>query len=175
MTALPHNNTAIFYVDYSTILTGHTAEVRANGGLSPSAFGTFFDAVMGHLSSSLFPVTINLVRWSAASSSVSNPVTTGIEGNVYGSGAGDANSVPAFLNFIGRSSGGRRVRMAIYGYKNAFSTFRLTPAESSGVGDTITELNALSNGALAIDGLKPTWYSYANVGFSAYWLRAVRA
>jgi hypothetical protein len=120
-------------------------------------------------------LTVNTVRFAAAGSNVSNPVTTGFEGTSYGSGAGTVDSVPAFVNFIGRSSGGRRVRLAVFGYKNAFSTFRLHSTEDTHIADCITDLNGLANGALAIDGIKPTWYPYANVGFSAYWIRAVRA
>lgn len=175
MAPLPHDNTAIYYVDYSTVAQNHTLEVRANGGLSPAAFATWFDIFIAHLAADLFTWTLNVVRWSAAGSTVSSPVTTGLEGNVYGSGAGTVDSVPAFVNFVGRSSGGRRVRLAVFGYKNAFSTFRLTTAEDTHIGDAVTDLNSVSNGALAIDGLKPVWYPYANVGFSAYWIRNVRA
>lgn len=175
MAPLPHNNTAIFYVDYTTCGRDHTVEVRANGGLSPAAFGTWFNTFVGHLSTDLLTWTINQVRWSALGSDVSNPVVTGIEGTTRGTGAGTPDSVPAFLNFVGRSSGGRRVRLAIYGYKNQFSTFRLTPTEDTHIGEAVLDLNTVLNGALAIDGLKPVWYPYANVGFSAYWIRAVRA
>lgn len=174
MAPLPHNNTAIFYVDYTVINVQHTFELRATGGLSPASLGTFLNTFLGHLSADILSLTVNLVRFAAAGSNVSNPVTTGIEGTVYGSGAGTPDSVPAFLNFIGRSTGGRRVRLAVFGYKTNFSNFRLLNSEDTHVADAVGDLNGLANGALAIDGIKPVWYPYANVGFSAYWIRQVR-
>jgi len=175
MAPLPHNNTAIYYVDYSVDGQEHTFEVRFNGAVSPSAFGSHINGFLGPLAALLDEVTINVVRFQAEGSDVSNPVVAGIEGNTYGTGTGGPDNVPRFLNFVGRSSGGRRVRLAVFGYKGANSVWRLTSTESTDISDAVDVLNGTSGTFIAIDGIDAIWYPYANIGYNAYWQRKERA
>lgn len=175
MTVTSPDNTPRYYVDYVCLATNHTAIVRAAAPLSPSAFGALYGTFLTASGNLFFSSQVTLVRWSAAGSNVTNPVTTGIEGTTYGTGTGTADSVPVSLNFIGRSSGGKRVRIEIFSYSGPFSTFRLTGVESPAVQNMVNTMNGSSNGFLSIDGLKPLWYSYANVSVNAYWQRAKRA
>ena len=78
------------------------------------------------------------------------------------------------LNFVGRSSTGRRARWAIFGYKNAYSEFRLTSAESADIATVVDALDASPTRFLAIDGNLPTWYPYANVKAWDYWVGEAR-
>jgi hypothetical protein len=94
---------------------------------------------------------------------------------VYGIVGGTVDSVPVALNFIGRSPGGRRVRLELFSYGGGLSTYRLTSAESTPVLNAIAILNGTAGTFQAIDGLDPVWYPYANVLVNAYWQRAVRA
>lgn len=174
MAPLPHNNTALYYVDYSTGTVGHTFEVRSDGAFSPASFGTWCDAFLTQVSALTCQITVNVVRFQADGANVSNPVTTGIEGNTYGSGAGALDQFASSLNFVGRSSGGRRVKLSVFGYDNAFGDFRLTAAESINVSDAVDILNGTAGIALAIDQVAPTWYPYANISVNAYWQKELR-
>jgi len=175
MAPLPHNNTAIYYLDYTVDAREHTLEVRFDGAVSPAAFGASIGGLFVDNLANLDLLTVLGVRHQVQGSNVSNPVTSGIEGNTYGSGVAGADNVPKYINFIGRSSGGRRVRMMIFGYKGAISTWRLTTAENAGVSAGVARMNAASGLYLAIDAVEPLWYPYANVGFNAYWQRKARA
>jgi len=175
MTPLPHNNTAIYYVDYSTVFREHTLEVRANAATSPSLFGSLMDGFFSSIATILYPLTVNTVRFQAIGTNVSNPVITGIEGNLYGTGVPTTDNVPIALNFVGRSTGGRRVRLMVFGFSGGFSGYRLTTGESNPILVATTVLNGEANAFLAIDGVAPVWYPYANVLANAYWQRQVRA
>jgi hypothetical protein len=175
MAPLPHNSTPIYFLDYTTVATNHTLEVRAAASVSPATFGSIMDAFLTFLSPLLLTLTVNGARFQAAGQTVSNPVTITIAGNTYGSGVASSDSVPYCLNFIGRSTGGRRVRLMVFGYKGLVTTYRLTSAESADIANCVNTLNNTANCFQSIDGLDPIWYPYANVMYNAYWQRAVRA
>lgn len=175
MAPLPHNNTPIYFVDYSVGGETHTMEVRAAAPVSPSTFGTNMNAFLDAIDALFNQITILGVRFQAAGTNFSNPVVTGIEGNVYGSGAGTDDQVPIALNFVGRSSGGRRVRLMVFGFKFGLSGYRLSSVESPEVASGVALLNSTPNMFLAIDGVDPVWYPYANSLVNAYWQRKVRA
>jgi hypothetical protein len=59
---------------------------------------------------------IDEVQFAASGSNIFNPVVTGIEGNSYGSGGVSAPNAAFFLSFVGRTSGGRRARLFVFGY-----------------------------------------------------------
>ena len=175
MAALPHNNTAIYYFDYTESGREHTAEMRFDGGVSPAAAGAQFTGMLIDCLTLLRAMTLLTVRHQVSGSNVAFPVVTGYEGTTYGSGAGTVDNAPQYMDFVGRSSGGRRVRLAIFGYKGPISTWRLTSAESAPINTAVARLNAAAGMFLAIDGIKPLWYPYVNVGYNAYWQRKVRA
>lgn len=175
MAPLPHNNTALYYVDYATGSIEHTFEVRYNGAVSPVALGTSIDNFLNAVSELTCALTVNRVRSQAEGSIFSFPVTTGIEGNVYGTGAGAPDQFASSLNFVGRSPGGRRVKLSVFGFDQSFGDFRLTTGDSIPVDDAVTVLQTAAGLYLAIDGLDPVWYPYANVSVNAYWQRNLRA
>lgn len=175
MAPLPPESTARYFMDYQTVLTNHTMEIRATGVHSPAALGTFMGTFLTTLTPLLLTLTVQGFRFAALGSNVSNPVLTGIEGNVYGTGVASSDSVPYCLNFVGRSPLGRRVRAMLFGYKAAISTFRLTGAESAPIATATAQLNGSTTLFQAIDGGDPVWKEYANIMYNAYWQRAVRA
>lgn len=175
MPALPPSNTLRYFCDYSVGNVGHTAQVRATAVASPAYIGSLFNNLFTSMGPQLAALTINLVRVALQGSDVTNPIVTGIEGNTYGAGVGSTFHQATSVNFIGRSSTGKRTRFSIFGYDSASSDFRLTTAESTEVSQTVAFLNGAVNAALAIDGTKPTWYPYANVSYNAYWQQELRA
>lgn len=174
MAPLPPESTARYFFDYTSVFEDHTFVVRHNGIISPASAGASVATFLGALASIFFPITITTVRSAASGSTISFPVTTGIEGTSYGSGIATSNDAPRELNFIGRSSGGRRVRLGLFGYKDAISDYRVTTGESTPVNNAVNHLNASVGLFLAIDGVEPTWYPYANMLYNAYWQRAIR-
>lgn len=175
MAPLPPESTARYFVDYATCGEEHTMEIRATAVVSPATFGTILNNYLLNIQALIFPLTVNIVRFAATGSTISNPVTTGMEGQVRGAGTPTVDNVPIALNFVGRSGGGRRVRLMTFGYKGAVSAYRLTSAEDANISDAVDTLNTTANCFLAIDNTKPVWYAYANVLSNAYWQRRVRA
>lgn len=172
MAALLPSNTARYKVHYTVGGHSHTMELRSVA--SPSAIGTLVDAFLTALSSILHAMVIDLVEFAASGSDIFNPVTSGIEGNTYGIGAGTTDQVPIFFNFIARSSGGRRLRMAIFGGTSLGTDFRFIAGELGPIDAAIAVLVAAGSQLMAIDGLTPVWKTYANAGFNAHWQRALR-
>lgn len=174
MAALPEDNTARYKWFYTFAGNNHVGQVRAAGVHSPSSFGTWLDGLLTELVPVLYPVTITKVEFAPAGSNIFNVVTTGIESNTYGTGSPTGLLAPQFIAFQGRTSGGHRVRMSIYGIKPEENDYRFEPADNADVDDAIAYIQITSSFAKGIDGVTPTWYGYANTGFNAYWQRKNR-
>jgi len=174
MTALNPNNTLRYRVFYTVLGVQHDFQVRALASVSPATLGTNLNTLLTDLSPVLYAWTLDTVQFAPAGSNVFNTVTTGLEGNVYGSGTAAGLLKPQFLAFQGRSSGGHKVRLSIYGVKVEENDYRFNSGDSVDIGAAIIDLNTAVNCYLAIDGVKPLWYSYANTGFNAYWQRKQR-
>jgi hypothetical protein len=172
MAPLAPSNTPRFRVFYTVIGKQHSFEMRSHA--SPSTIGTIIDGLFTALSTGLYATTLDYVTYATTGSDVFNIVTTGAEGNTYGSGAGDTQHVPWYVNFIGRSSGGRRVRLAVFGIITMFTDFRSIAGESTEIDDAIDVLQTAGSALVAIDDLQPTWKNYANAGVNAHWQRALR-
>lgn len=174
MSALPEDNTARYKAFYTAVGETHTAQVRAGGVHSPSGFGTWLDGLLTQLAGALYPVQVTKVEFAATGSNIFNIVTTGIEGNAYGTGTPTGIFKPQFVAFQGRSSGGHRARLSFYGMKAEEDDFRFENGENTNVDNAIAFMQTVSPYAYAIDGLRPSWYIYANTGFNAYWQRKNR-
>lgn len=169
---LPPSNTARFRVHYSIGSFSHTAEMRTT--ISPAAFGTLFHQFLTALGPILAALVISFVEWAPAGSDVFNSVITGIEGNTYGSGGLSLLDVGNYYNFIGRSSGGRRNRLAIFGAINLGNDYRLVAGENAASDAAVAVLVGASINTLAIDGLPTVWKTYVNTGTNVHWQKAVR-
>jgi len=102
-------------------------------------------------------------------------VTTGIEGNIYGTGAGDPSETAWFYGFVGRTSGGRRARWFIYGAGNQGHDYRFVAGESTSLSDARDILAAAGTDIRAIDDLTPTWKTYINAGTARHWVKVLRS
>jgi len=173
MAPLPQNNTPTFELYYTTGGNQHSQQVRT-GSMSPATFGTVMDLYYTGLASKLYSVVIDFVTFRAAGSTIANIVTTGIEGNTYGSGSPSSLNEPLYVDFIGRSSGGRRTRLTQFGCSDLATDYRFVAGESAAIDATIAFLNAQTNIFYAVDGLKAIWKSYANTGLNSYWQRKQR-
>lgn len=174
MAALPPESTARYKTHYTFAGNNHVNVVRASGVHSPSGFGTWLDGLLTLMVPILYPVTITLVEFAANGSTIFNPVTTGIESNVYGTGSPTGLLAPQFIAFQGRTSGGHKTRLSIFGVKPEENDYRFEPADNSDVDNAVAYIQTTSPYAKGIDGVTPVWYSYANTGFNAYWQRKNR-
>lgn len=172
MAPLPPNSTPRFRVHYTNAAKSHTMNIRTND--SPSALGVSVNVFMLAIAGILLPTTIDLVEFAAQGSNVFNSVVSGIEGAAYGGGVPIASTPATYVNFIGRSSDGRRVRLAAFGIVAPGGDFRWMPGENASVDSAIDALNHADNHFQAIGGLKPIWKQYANGGFNAYWQKELR-
>lgn len=172
MAALPASNTARFRFHYTTVGENHTVQFRSAS--SPAVMGILFQQLLTALGASIFVVTVNTVDWAPSGSDIFNPVTTGIEGTSYGVGAGATFNAPWAVTFVGRTSGGRRVRAAIFGMSTIAGNYRFAPGESAQVDAAINVLQGAGSNIVGIDGVVPVWYDYANVQVNDHWVKIIR-
>jgi hypothetical protein len=172
MAPLPPNNTPRFKIHYTNSSVQHTMQVRWGG--SPSALSAAFTGILGGLTSLYAASVVDLVEFAAAGSNIFNSVVSGLEAFAWGSGPGNPLTASQYINFIGRSTGGRRVRLAIFGTTTEANDFRFGVGESVAIDNTVAVLNDPGQPFQAIDGLHPIWKGYANAGQNAYWQKELR-
>lgn len=166
---LPANNTARYRVNYTASLHDHSFQIRSLS--SPASIGAHINAFFTALNPILFPVVVTNVEFAAAGSDVYNLVTTGAEGSAFGAGVPNVSVQALAYNFIGRTSGGRRVRRAVFG-ANAFGdNFRFAPGESIAIDAAISQLQSAGTLILGIDGITPIWKTYANAKYFDHWVK----
>ena len=167
MAPLPSNTTDRLKCHYTGPLGSHDALFRAPEGESTA--GLIEDArtaITAIVEAQYDGTAWDGAEFSAAGSDLFFPVPdwdpiisdTGVN---PGANSGAAR----FIQFGGRSSGGRRVKLYIY-ETTADNTgdYRFAPGESASVDAIIAALGGESSELCAIDGLTTTWYTYANVG-----------
>lgn len=175
MAPLSPYNTDRVIVDYQQGSLVHHVEMRCADvsaiSLIENSFGNLFTAI----APALCATTIVGCRAGNSGSPLTFPLPTGLVGLSYGSGVPSLEEGATFMNFVGRSTDGRKVRAAIFGYQGGLSGFRLTSTESTEVDAAVDVLNAEPSLWWAIGGLKAIWYPYANIGYNAYWQRNLRS
>lgn len=175
MPALPEETYPRLFIDYEGPMGQHTLQFRQSAGDSSAVAATkaaeFINTVKGIVYNG---VTFNAARWAVAGSNVSNPIAwTPIAGTAAGTQA--AAAFPIFVSWIGRTTGGRRVRLFLYGTNiNPDSDFRLGIGDATWVSASVSRLNSSPYPIYGIDGLPPVWKSYVNVGYNAYFQRKRR-
>lgn len=175
MAPLPVNNTGCLFVDYSVAGENHTLLGRYSDGNGPIDTAGALDEFLTALGTSMYEMTILGARHRPAGSTITVPFTWTGE-STYGSDGGDHANTAWYMDFVGRSPGGRRVRLAIFGSKNFEDSvdhdYRL-PATGA-LADALAVLVSASGFIVAIDGEDPNWYNYVNVGVNAYWRNRIR-
>jgi len=172
MTALAPSNTPRFRVHYAAVGQNHTVQFRSNQ--SPAAFGSFYNAFASAIAAAIVPQSIDFIDFAPTGSDIFNPVTTGIEGNVYGTSPVQPEFAAWTLSYVGRTSGARRNRVTIFGVNSLGSNYRFSAAESAVVDAGQAILVANPSFCLAIDGLTTVWHAYANAGVNDHFIKLLR-
>lgn len=175
MAPLPANNTAVLFVDYTVQLHQHTLQCRYDIPNTPEDAMTSVAELLAALSSFMSTTTIDGARFRNKDSDVSTDIAwTGATG--YGEGTGSEFVTAYYVDFVGRSAGGRRVRVAVFGVENfiAGGNYRASLGESGPVDAGQAVLAAAEGTFLAIDGQQPIWKTYGNLGINAYWRNQIR-
>jgi hypothetical protein len=169
---LPANNTARYRVNYSVGGVQHSFQIRSLA--SPSTIGAHINSYMTALSPGLSLTSIDTVEFAVSGSDVYNLVTTGAEGGIFGTGVPPTINDPLAINFIGRTTGGRRVRRAQFGWKDLAGNFRYFATENGTADAAIAVLAGAGSLIMGIDGLTPVWKTYSNVKFFDHWVKVIR-
>jgi len=172
MAPLPPSNTARYRFHYTILGFQHALQLRSAS--SPASIGGFYNAFMSALSTNIWNTVFDFAEWAPSGSDIFNIVTTGFEGNLYGGGAGALEFVPWAYTFIGRTAGGRRVRLTQFGAKVLSSNYRTTAGEDANIDNVVALLNGQPTQLLGIDGLIPVWKTYANNQVNDHWVKEVR-
>lgn len=172
---LPPENTERWWVIYSNNGTTHKTMCRTLVGLTAAQMSVNFVNLFTAIAGTLNATIILGMEKALKGSNVRNPQT--FSGNTtYGSGTElDTDGRARALSFVGRSAGGRKVRLFMFGARPIpEGDYRLDISESAGVLAAVAALNTPAAAFLSIDELKPVWANYANVGYNDHWIKEYR-
>lgn len=177
MAPLSTLNTARLALDYNTCGEDHTVLMRYSGAGSAGECMAILHTMLDSMAAFLFEVTIIGARNYPVGVNFSTPITwTGDP--TYGGDPGPHYASAQYVDFVGRSAGGRRVRVAFFGAQTATDgggeDFRFQAADFPFVVTCVTALASNAGNAVAIDGLDATWHLYGNGGVNAYWRNKIR-
>lgn len=174
MAPIPVTNTPRWKVSYTVGGFAHQFLVRLSPEFVEATAVSEIGAWLLANTSLFWASVVTKVEQAEQGSNLFFPIDTTLDGFAWGGGANSVGNNPLQLNYVGRSPGGRRCRVGLFGYKGAFSEWKLTPAEVAAVGTAVTALNSATSAFYAIDGFPPVWYPYADVGVNDYWVRQSR-
>lgn len=175
MAALPANNTRRYFFHYGTSQHNHTMAIRTSDFVSEADVIAAVAALVFN-ATTLFSLCVGIgADIQEAGDTFSVPSSNGDWADMsWGSGGASLETDSRCFNFQGRTPGGHKSRLGIFGYKDDVSEYRLTEGESIIVGPCIATLNGSPGVFVGIDGLAPNWYGYGNIKANDYWVRQAR-
>lgn len=175
MAPLPPSNTKRYFLDYQVTGIPHTLQMRCASSVNAADARNGFNNFLAAITSAIYEITVVGMRVAEQGSNVTNPVAISPAIPLYGSGAQPQGDRPNFIGWVGRSSGGRRARVFLFGYSGFDPPdYRLQPGESGSADAVVAILNATPLLWWAVDGLKPVYKTYTNYGYNAFWQRKNR-
>lgn len=172
MAPISPDNTPRFRCHYETVGREHTLQVRSHA--SPSFVGSFLDSYFSAFGVTIATMTVDFVDWAPAGSDIFNPVVTGIEANNYVGGSEIPENAAWTYTFIGRTSGGKRVRFTQYGALFLGVDYRISAGESSPIDAVVAVLVGAGALIVGIDDLVPIWHAYADCNVNDHWVKRLR-
>lgn len=176
MAPLPPESTKRFYYSYASAINPHTLVLRVPDAATTAEADLLVAALLTDIGANFPASTITSVEVSASGSNARFPIASDRLGDNFGSGTGSIEQDAIGIGFVGRSSGGRRARLFMFGWGGGLSSnYRISAAENAGVAAAINDLNDAAGDIVAIDGLEITWKAYANVKPNDHWVKAGRS
>lgn len=177
MAALPVSNTARFYLDYSDGINQHTLVCRYNSPVStPRGAGDAVHDLLVNIADAFTTITVLGARNSPKNSTLSFPVEwNGLP--AYGGGAMIGRNAPRQFLLLGRSPGGRRMRLFLFGYEgDTPDNFRMARSAGNVVDDALISIETWQGDGywLAIDGQVPAMYAYADFNYNNHFEKIAR-
>lgn len=172
MAPLPPNNTPRFRWHYTTMGHQHTIQLRSHE--SPGFLGGLMDNYFSALGVTCAGIVLDNVEFAPSGSDIFNPVVTGIEGTLYTGGSFLPENEAWAYTFIGRTTGGRRVRITQYGALFLGNDYRIIAGESSPIDAAIAVLVGASGSIRGIDDLTPVWKTYVDCQVNDHWVKQLR-
>lgn len=174
MAALPHNNTDIYFIDYDTAGTAHTMAVRAASNSQRITVEQEIGVFLASLAAVVCESTITGFRYQVAHSDFSIELASDLVGSKFGTGSPTVAMKALSLGFVGRSLGGHKARVYVFGWKGGLDNYRITTAENEGLGGCLSALELATASFLAIDGIKPVWKQYGNLNANDHTVKRLR-
>lgn len=174
MAPLPVESTQRFVVNYESGSNSHSMQIRTANSVTPAEVGVALDAFLDAIAPNIYAMVITDAVQYDQGNTVSFPVTIGIEGQSYGTGIPSVLNEAAYIDFVGRTTGGRRVRLTVFGPTDLGGNYRINEGEFASVAAALAVLEGNPGIFVGIDGLDPFWKRYANTGFNSYWEREQR-
>ena len=174
--ALPPDNTARYWLNYSAAGIDHSLQMRVAPPFNDAGalinFNSFLDELDPLIATN---VTFDGVEFAAAGSNVRNPVA----GWVARSGAGgytlSGDNRALQLSFVGRSVDGRKAKWQMWGVAvPSDGDFRLEAGDSAALDGAIAIIAAGVRYWTTISGLAPVMHTYSNYGFNDHTVRQLR-
>lgn len=176
MAPLPSSNTFRIRAHYTGPFGSHTMTFRFANGTTPAASLAVVQDVAQALATLQYESTVwDSADYAVEGSDVFNPLPgwTPIVPGV--AGAPDLNDDPGrFLNFVGRSSDGRKIRL--YLFEERYKTrndMRYPAGAIPAITAALAEL-ASHPELVTIGGLPIVWKSYANIGSNDHLVQKAR-
>jgi len=172
MTALAPSSTARYKFFYTNLSHQHTMQIRS--AAAAAVVGAIFDNLLTQVTGAIASTTLDYVEYAPIGSDIFNPTVTGFEGNTYGISGHPASDVATFWSWVGRTTGGKRVRIFLFGMGGMGGDYRYVNGELASADNAQASLVAASPDLIAIDGLVPVWHAYTNAGVNRLWQKNLR-
>jgi hypothetical protein len=180
MAPLPFNNTGVYSVEYRWSNGTASMQVRVDEATASymdavSALGGFIDTLGGWLD---VEWAYTGATYTAEGANFSIPVVTPNQPITSNDLQNEAYR-PLEMSFTGRSTGGRRVSISVFGSKiSQGANYRYVQGELPDIDDALLYLSTVATTHpgtfVAVDGLLVNWKLYVNLNFNSYWERQAR-
>jgi hypothetical protein len=168
------NSTKRYFYEYQNSQNKHVLMVRASEGATDADVDGDLALLMGDIGGNFVASVFTGATKADAGSDIALPFSSGAVGDSFGTGTAIKQYDATALTFVGRTPGGRRTKVSIFGFKNDLSEFRMTSAESSDVANAVGHLNSFGFSFIAIDSLTAVWNGYADIKANDHWVKKAR-
>lgn len=175
MAPLPVSNTKRVWLEYTSEGKQHEMVGRFVVGISDADAVAAMRAIALQCANYMKTTdSFHSARVAQSGSNLSFPVAfasvTGLNAGAVANG-----QEPNFISWVGRSTGGRRVRLTYFDpFTEPGESYRWPEGSTAPYDNVLDILRDPLMGFAAIDGQPAIWNSYYNTGTNAYWQRKQR-